>query len=143
MLLKISVSLAGAHSLLLGFYANLPLKNYILAVIYSSIQAIPHWKGPKIPFQKNYFGLRKPIIFRQKQNIYLIIILKVYGLVHPVHLSIICHLFGPGNRKFFGESLPRGVGHLQIKSSRSCQRCSFFNISLKNMPIQIALDISI
>ena len=120
MLLKISFSLAGAHSLLLGFYANLPLKNYIFAVIYSSIQAIPHWKGPKIPFQKNYFGLRKPIIFHQKQNIFLIIILKVYGLVHPVHLSIICHLFGPGNRKFFGESLPRGVGHLQIKSSRSC-----------------------
>ena len=34
------------------------------------------------------------------------------GLVHPVHLSIICHLFGPGDRKFFVESLPRGVGHL-------------------------------
>ena len=112
MLLKISVSLAGAHSLLLGFYTNLPLKNYTFAVIYSCIQAIPHWKGPKIPFQKNYFGLRKPIIFRQKQNIFLIIILKVYGLVHPVHLSIICHLFGPGGGKFFGESLPRGVGNL-------------------------------
>ena len=69
MLLKISVSLAGAHSLLLGFYENLPLKNYIFAVIYSSIQAIPHWKGPKIPFQKNYFGLRKPIYFA-KNKIY-------------------------------------------------------------------------
>ena len=96
----------------LGFYANLPLKNYIFAVIYSSTQVIPHWKRPKIPFQKNYFGLRKPIIFRQKRNIFLIIILKVYGLVQPVHLSIICHLFGPGDRKFFVESLPRGVGHL-------------------------------
>ena len=111
MLLKISVSLAGAHSLLLGFYANLPLKNYIFAVIYSSIQAIPHWKGPKIPFQKNYFGLRKPIILHQKQNIFLIIILKVYGLVHPVHLSIIKYfviflVLAIGN---FSENLCPGV----------------------------------
>ena len=112
MLLKISISLAGAHSLLLGFYANLPLKNYIFAVIYSSIQAIPHWKGPKIPLQKNYFGLRKPIIFRQKTKYISDNYFESYGLVHPVHLSIICHLFGPGDRKFFGESLPRGVGHL-------------------------------
>ena len=28
-----------------------------------------------------------------------------------MHLSIICHLFGPGGGKFFGESLSRGVGN--------------------------------
>ncbi|CAH3186333.1 unnamed protein product, partial [Porites lobata] len=40
----------------------------VLAALCLPYKATPHWKGQKLNFQKKYFGLRKPIIFRKKKN---------------------------------------------------------------------------
>ena len=51
------------------------LKKIISLLLFTvPYQAIPHWKGKKLNFQKKKnFGLRKPIIFRpkNKQGIFL------------------------------------------------------------------------
>ena len=41
----------------------------LLFIVPHKATGIPHWKAQKIPFQKKiYFGLRKPIIFRNKKK---------------------------------------------------------------------------
>ena len=62
---------------------------------------------------------------------------------HPPsgHLWGICHLVGPGGGEFVSKSLPEGGKF--VNSSRRGKYRSSFNISLKNMPIKTAFDISI
>ena len=56
--------------------------------------------------------------------------------ITPGYLSVICHLGGPSRKPLPG-------GGAFVISSRSSYHRSLINISLKNMPIWIAIDISL
>ena len=142
MLLKIGVSLAWSSLSSSRFLCKFALKKLYLCcylqfyISYTSLERAKNTLSKKLFRPQETHNISPKTKYISDNYFESLWLSTPRAFVH--HLSS----FWSWRREIFRRISAQGCGEF-VKSSRSCQHCSFFNISLKNMPIQIALDISL